>query len=115
MNVIILEIDGDVFIIPARECSEVVIRVLEPAPKIGWSKTSLRFDTKDVLSRFFLDNPRVSLYRDEVVKGQAVRMSSTRKYKCSCCGNSVRATKEVSLICAECSHLYQKEILYILC
>ena len=34
MNVIILEIDGDVFIIPARECSEVVIRVLEPATKI---------------------------------------------------------------------------------
>ncbi len=33
MNVIILEIDGDVFIIPARECSEVVIRVLESAPQ----------------------------------------------------------------------------------
>ena len=34
MNVIILEINGDVFIILAREYSEVVIRVFEPAPQI---------------------------------------------------------------------------------
>ncbi len=34
MNVIILEINGDVFIIPAKESSEVVIRVLEPVPQI---------------------------------------------------------------------------------
>lgn len=34
MNVIILEIDGDVFIILTREYSEVVIRVLEPVPQI---------------------------------------------------------------------------------
>ena len=34
MNVIILEIHGDIFIIPARKSSEVVIRVLEPVPQI---------------------------------------------------------------------------------
>jgi hypothetical protein len=28
--------------------------------------------------------------------------SSTRKYKCPCCGNSVRATKEVNIICGDC-------------
>lgn len=31
--------------------------------------------------------------------------SSTRKYACPCCGNSVRATKEVHIICADCSEL----------
>ena len=34
MNVIILEIDGDIFIIPTRKSSEVVIRVLEPVSQI---------------------------------------------------------------------------------
>ena len=33
MNVIILEIDGNVFIIPTKNSSEVVIRVLEPGPQ----------------------------------------------------------------------------------
>lgn len=28
--------------------------------------------------------------------------SSTRKYKCPCCGNSVRATKAVNIICGDC-------------
>ena len=47
MNVIILEIDGDVFIIPARECLEVVIRVLEPAPKIEPTYHLLRVNGTD--------------------------------------------------------------------
>ena len=47
MNVIILEIDGDVFIIPARECSEVVIRVLDPAPKIETTYHLIRVNGTD--------------------------------------------------------------------
>ena len=31
------------------------------------------------------------------------RTSSTRKYICPCCGNSVRATKEVNLACLDCN------------
>ena len=31
------------------------------------------------------------------------RTSSTRKYICPCCGNSVRATKEVHIACLDCS------------
>lgn len=31
--------------------------------------------------------------------------SSTRKYACPCCGISVRATKEVRIVCADCSEL----------
>lgn len=30
------------------------------------------------------------------------KRSSTRKYVCPCCGNSVRATKAVNLICGDC-------------
>ena len=32
----------------------------------------------------------------------APKRSSTRKYRCPCCGNSVRATKTVNLICGDC-------------
>ena len=34
--------------------------------------------------------------------GTAKKPSSTRKYVCPCCGSSVRATREISLICGEC-------------
>ena len=47
MNVIILEIDGDVFIILAREYSEVVIRVLEPVPQIEPTYHLLRVNGMD--------------------------------------------------------------------
>lgn len=30
------------------------------------------------------------------------KKSSTRKYTCPCCGNSVRATKDVNIICGDC-------------
>lgn len=34
--------------------------------------------------------------------GTEKKKSSTRKYKCPCCGNSVRATKAVNIICGDC-------------
>lgn len=34
--------------------------------------------------------------------GTAKKPSSTRKYACPCCGTSVRATKDVDLICGKC-------------
>ena len=47
MNVIILEIDGDIFIIPTRRSSEVVIRVLEPVPQIEPACHLLRVNGMD--------------------------------------------------------------------
>ena len=35
--------------------------------------------------------------------GTAVRPSSSRKYICPCCGNSVRATKAVRIACLDCA------------
>ena len=34
--------------------------------------------------------------------GKPKAKSSTRKYKCPCCGQSIRATKEVNIICGDC-------------
>lgn len=33
---------------------------------------------------------------------QPPKRSSTRKYQCPCCKNSVRATKAINLICGDC-------------
>ena len=34
---------------------------------------------------------------------QPPKTSSTRKYLCPCCGNSVRATKAVNIACLDCA------------
>lgn len=36
------------------------------------------------------------------------KKSSTRKYICPCCGNSVRATKDVNIICGDCMEQMKK-------
>lgn len=36
------------------------------------------------------------------------RKTSTRKYKCPCCGNSFRATKDIRVLCMDCNEQYIK-------
>lgn len=55
----------------------------------------------------FLPPKKPKAGRDEENDGEpTTRRSSTRKYQCPCCKNSVRATKDLSLICGDC---YKKE------
>lgn len=68
----------------------------------GWADTSLTETTAQLLNEFIKSNPDKTIYRLPVVKGQT-KSSSTRKYICPVCGQSVRATKEVRLICADCN------------
>ncbi len=72
---------------------------------IGWSQTSLNERTDEIIKVFIEANPETLIYRMPIVKGQRVKTSSTRKYQCPCCGNSVRATKEVNIECADCFEL----------
>ena len=37
---------------------------------------------------------------------QGKKKSSTRKYICDCCGISVRATKDVDIMCINCTKRY---------
>lgn len=75
---------------------------VECVPTIGWSKTDLTKDTDLLIASFVKDNPESLIYRAPVFKGQTVKTSSTRKYVCPCCNQSVRATKQVNIICADC-------------
>ena len=82
--------------------------------KYGWSHTS----PSDALLDFILENglTDILISRNEFsgfqITGKGThsgtgttgprRPSSTRKYICPCCGNSVRATKAVNIACLDC-------------
>lgn len=71
----------------------------------GWSATVLTTETKNLIKPFIEENQFCFIYRLPVQRGQALRMTSTRKYVCPCCANSCRATKELRLMCVDCNEL----------
>ena len=87
---------------------------VEHSDKYGWSHTS----PSDSLLDFILENglTDILISRNEYpsfhIAGTGAhngtdrttppRTSSTRKYFCPCCGNSVRATKAVNIACMDC-------------
>lgn len=46
----------------------------------------------------------ITCHRDKIesAHSKAKKKTSTRKYECPCCGMTVRATKAVNIICADC-------------
>ena len=89
--------------------------IVDHSDKYGWSHTS----PGDSLLQFCLDNDLsdILINRNEFfsyrVTGTGThsgtvailppKTSSTRKYLCPCCGNSVRATKAVNIACLDCA------------
>ena len=83
--------------------------------KYGWSHTAPSDDLLDFVLRNGLTDILIS--RNEFTGFQITgigthsgtdttpppRTSSTRKYLCPCCGNSVRATKTVNIACLDCA------------
>ena len=78
---------------------------VECMPTIGWSHTTLTKDTAKLIEAFVKDNPETPIYRSPVFKGQTVKSTSTRKYECPCCHNSVRATKQLNIVCGDCNQV----------
>lgn len=76
---------------------------------IGWSYTRLTDETAKLIADFVKDNPATVIYRLPIIKGQRINTSSTRKYICPCCGQSVRATKAVNIMCLDCNAPMQEE------
>ena len=75
---------------------------VECVKAIGWSHTELTEESAQLVAAFVADNPESIIYRVVIEKGSRVSTSSTRKYVCPICGQSVRATKAVNIICADC-------------
>lgn len=99
---------------------------VEKVDKYGWACTSPTDEIREFVERHKLQN--ISIYRNEdrfykrVKPGNKAseeggtdgkddksgkKPSSTRKYMCPCCGDSVRATKVVKIMCMKC----QEELL----
>lgn len=97
-----------------KEAAEAHGLTVTHSDKYGWSHTS----PADSLLNFILENglTDILINRNEFAgfrgtgggthDGNATttppRTSSTRKYVCPCCGNSVRATKAVNIACMDC-------------
>ena len=97
-----------------KEAAEAHGLIVIHSKKYGWSHTS----PADSLLDFILENglTDILINRNEFAgfrgtgtgahDGNATttppRTSSTRKYICPCCGNSVRATKKVNIACMDC-------------
>lgn len=85
--------------------------IVEKISKYGWAKTELGEDAKKAIENF--DGKSVFVLCRESAKkaeGKSKSKSSSRKYTCPCCGTSVRATKEVKIICADCNELMEAEM-----
>lgn len=92
-----------------KEAAEAHGLCVEHSDKYGWSHTS----PSEALLDFIIENglTDILISRNEFygfrVTGTGTtpppRTSSTRKYICPCCGNSVRATKIVNIACLDCA------------
>lgn len=78
-------------------------------PKIGHSITQPSPTLKSFCTAQHWRNKlticRAGDYPDDTPKTK--KLSSTRKYICPCCGQSVRATKEVNIACMDCDQVME--------
>lgn len=87
---------------------------------IGWSVTEPTDKLAATIKKYHLDSPieyvRLGEYETAGTGGNGLtgtnggtlikppkKKSSTRKYICVCCHNSVRATKDVNILCMDCN------------
>lgn len=75
--------------------------------KYGWTITTLNEVAKGVIGK--LNGDVFQMHRTKVVKVASKRKSSSRKYVCPMCGLSIRATKEVNILCGDCQETMKVE------
>ena len=72
---------------------------VEKTPKYGYSQTALTPDALKFLTSF---NTRFLLHRKAAPTRAKKAAQSSRKYICPLCEMTVRATKEVNIMCGDC-------------
>ena len=80
---------------------------VEKEDKCGYARTALNSEAVELLGFFLEKAPAALIYRNLPQKGVRVSSSSTRKYVCPCCGMSVRATRSVNIMCADCNEFME--------
>lgn len=77
--------------------------IVQEADKIGWSVTSPTPQTINFIDENCpITSFEVMMKKPEEKAKTAKTKQSSRKYICPCCGATVRATKELKIICGEC-------------
>lgn len=75
--------------------------IVNKSSKGGWNITALTDKAKAIITPY-IDNLQ-ALKRISPIKITAIKNSSTRKYICPTCNMTVRATKEVNIVCGDCN------------
>ena len=75
----------------------------EHHPKYGWTITAPADNLLDFILETGLTD--ILITRNEHSVQNLTKKSSSRKYICPCCGNSVRATKDVHISCMDCKRI----------
>ena len=75
--------------------------MVEQSQKNGWAYTQLNPETNRFLDT--VTGIDFVLFRSKVESSSSTKKSSSRKYVCTQCGQSIRATKEIKILCGECS------------
>ena len=94
-----------------REIAENHGLIVEVNGGRGWSVTTLKKSTEQLLQSFIMDNPKIPVYRVMPIKPKRVRNVGLRKYVCPDCEVSVRATKAVNVVCGNCmKQMYEEKL-----
>lgn len=84
-----------------RKAAEAHGLTVTKEDKYGWCRTALNEEMQQWLTE--RGTSRFDLHRRAIPKKQRkTAKSHSIKYQCPCCGNSVRATKPVSIRCEDC-------------
>lgn len=73
--------------------------------KIGWSVTEPGPGLLEFLEKNAIVNDFEVTRKTFATLGKPKKKNSTRKYVCPSCGQSVRATKEVNILCGDCDEV----------
>lgn len=84
-----------------KEIAEAHGLLIENTQKYGWTKTSLKPETFEFVDSMNFEG--FAIRRTGLVRSASTKKSSSKKYTCPNCGQSIRATKEVRILCGECS------------
>lgn len=89
--------------------------VVDHADKIGWSVTKLQGFTMDLIDSYHFDKKVFSMgRRDLEMEGAGDRRkkkkTSSRKYICPCCGSSLRTSRDMNVLCGDCTDIEKGKV-----
>lgn len=84
--------------------------LVEHADKIGWSLSKLQGLTMDLIDMNHFDEAvfsfgRIDLDFDDAGKPRKKKKTSSRKYICPNCGGTVRTSKDMNILCGDCTNI----------